>query len=68
MVDLLHHRMLVELAMWPRLRSIVHLVGYRWWYWKQRSTERRERRADLRGYPIVNVLDRLRQLHERAQR
>ncbi len=54
--------------MTPRISSIMRLVSDRLGYCKQRHAERKERRADLRGYPIVHVAERLRQLQQRAHR
>ncbi len=51
-----------------RLSSLKRLVRDRLGYWKQRHVERKERRADLRGYPIVHVMARLKQLQERSHR
>ncbi len=54
--------------MTSRLSSIIRLVADRMGYWKQRHAEHKERLADLRGYPIVHVMERLKQIQQRSQR
>ncbi len=51
-----------------RLSSVIRLVSDRLGYWKQRHLERKERQADLRGYPIVHVMERLKQIQQRSHR
>ncbi len=51
-----------------RLSALIRLVSDRLGYWKQRHAEHKERRADLRGYPIVHVMERLKRIQERSHR
>ncbi len=59
---------MLVLAMALRLSSFMYLLRERLGYWKQRHAEHKERRADLRGYPIVHVMERLKKIHARSLR